>query len=321
MKVSVWMSAYNHEKYISQCIDAVLMQKTDFDFDIIIGEDCSKDRTREIVIEYKNKFPDKIKLFLPEKNIGMMEMDAATWNMCTGDYIALLNGDDYWTDENKLQTQSDFLDNNKDTVMCFHKAKVVNEITGDSFETVFLEDGNELPDELPIESLLNGYNPVMTPTVMIKNILSIPDNYTELPYGDMPLYLLLTEKGKIKYIDKLMSVYRIHPSGQWQGETVYNNLLKDLKFYEKMNDKMNYKYDKQIKKIFAQRYFDLIISDINQMNTEEAKINFEKLKFNNTDYSQISEEEINNLHQILFKDRDTSSYKSFLSREVKWKIN
>ncbi|MBK8553002.1 MAG: glycosyltransferase [Ignavibacteria bacterium] len=267
MKVSVWMSAYNHEKYLAQCLDSVLRQRTNFDFDIILGEDCSKDRTREVALEYQKKYPEKIKLFLPEKNIGMMEMDLATWGLCKGEYLALLNGDDYWTDENKLQTQSDFLDNNPDTVICFHKAKVEDETNGSSFETVYLEPN----DTMPIESLLLGYNPIMTPTVMIRNLWKIPDWYRELPYGDMPLYLMLAQKGKIKYIDRLMSVYRVHSSGQWQGESVYNNLLKDLKFYKVMNEKLDYKYDDLIKIIFAQRYFDLIIIDIDKKESNRQK--------------------------------------------------
>lgn len=317
MKVSVWMSAYNHEKYISQCLDAVLMQKTNFDFEIIIGEDCSKDRTRQIVCEYQKNFPGKIKLFLPENNIGMMQMDVATREMCTGEYIALLNGDDYWTDENKLQIQSDFLDNNPDTVICFHKAKVENETNGETFETVFLESGNELP----VESLLLGYNPIMTPTVMIRNILQIPYYFADLPYGDMPLYLLLAEKGKIKYIDKLMSVYRIHSSGQWQGEKVYKNLQKDIYFYTVMNQKLNLKYEKQIKKIFAQRYFDMIICRIKQNNYDEARDHFERLKSNNHSFSQISKEDCDILNQMLFEGTFNEKCEELLSRNVKWKIN
>jgi glycosyltransferase involved in cell wall biosynthesis len=317
MKVSVWMSAYNHEKYISQCLDSVLMQKTEFDFEIIIGEDCSKDRTREIVCEYQKKFPHKIKLFLPENNIGMMKMDVATRDLCTGDYIALMNGDDYWTDENKLQLQADFLDKNPDTVMCYHKAKVENETNGESFETVFPESGNELP----VEFLLLGYNPVMTPTVMIRNILHIPDYFAELPYGDMPLYLLLSEIGKIKYIDKLMSVYRIHSSGQWQGEKVYNNLLKDIHFYSVMDEKLNFRYTDLIKKIFAQRYFDLAISKIKQNNFDEARNFFDKLKTVNSDNSQISKEDETNLYQILFEGAFNEKSEELLKREIKWKIN
>ena len=317
MKVSIWMSAYNHEKYISQCLDSVLAQKTDFDFEIVLGEDFSKDRTREIVIEYKNRYPDKFKLYLPEKNIGMMEMDIATWNLCTGEYIALLNGDDYWTDENKLQVQADFLDNNPDAVMCYHKAKVENETTGYVFETVYPESG----EELNAEYLLLGYNPVMTPTVMIRNILDVPDYYRELPYGDMPLYLLLSQKGKIKYIDRLMSLYRIHPSGQWQGESVYNNLLKDIKFYEIMNEKLDYKYEDLINKIFSQRYFDLTLHSIERNDTEKAKKYYSKLLEKNKNFSQINKEDSDILGNLLFKETDRLLYEDFLKREVKWKIN
>ncbi len=317
MKVSVWMSAYNHEKYISQCLDSVLNQKTDFDFDIILGEDCSKDRTREIVTDYKNRYPDKFRLYLPEKNIGMMEMDIATWNLCTGEYIALLNGDDYWTDEYKLQTQADFLDNNPDAVMCYHKARVENETTGYVFDTVYPESG----DELTAEYLLLGYNPVMTPTVMIRNILTVPDYYRDLPYGDMPLYLLLSQKGKLKYIDKLMSLYRIHPSGQWQGESVYNNLLKDIKFYEIMNEKLNYRYEDLIDKIFSQRYFDLTLHCIEINDTDKAKEYYSKLLEKNKNYSQIKKEDSDLIEEILFKKTDKSLHRDFLKREVKWKIN
>ncbi len=317
MKVSVWMSAYNHEKYLEQCLDSVLMQKTNFDFEIILGEDCSKDRTREIAVEYQKKYPGRFKLFLPEKNIGMMAIDAATWNMCDGEYIALLNGDDYWTDENKLQIQADFLENNPDAVMCFHKAKVENETDGSSFETVYLEPG----DTLPIESLLRGYNPIMTPTVMMRNILSMPEWYPELPYGDMPVYLMLAEKGTIKYIDRNMSVYRIHSNGNWQGESVYNNLLKDLKFYEVMNKTLNYKYDNLIKKIFAQRFFDLVICEIKLGNFDKAKKFLEELNLSDTEFVKVNEKEILIFNDILFEGTDYRNYDELFSREVKWKVN
>ncbi len=317
MKVSVWMSAYNHEKYIAQCLDSVLSQETNFDFEIILGEDCSTDNTRALAVKYKEKFPDIFQLYLPEKNIGMMEMDIATWKMCTGQYIALLNGDDYWTDKNKLQTQVDFLENNPDTVMCYHKAFVENETNGYSFETVFDEKDNTLP----VESLLQGYNPVMTPTVMIRNILEPPDWYSELPYGDMPIYLMLAEKGKIKYIDKMMSVYRIHSNGQWQGETVYNNLLKDLKFYKVINEKLNFKYDHLIKKIFANRYFDLIICNIKENNFVEAKKYYEELMMTDMDFLNQNKKDISSIYGILYEDICIEKFDELLNREIKWKVN
>ncbi len=285
MEVSVWMSAYNHDKYIAQCLESIFMQKTNFDFEVIIGDDCSSDKTREILNGYKNKYPGKIKLFLPERNIGMMQMDIATWKMCTGNYLALLNGDDYWTDENKLQIQFDFLEENPDTVMCFHQVLVENETDGSSFKTVYLEKDNILP----VESLLYGYNPVMTPSVMIKNVFPIPDWFSDLPYGDMPLYLMLAQLGKIRYIDKLMCVYRIHSKGHWQGDSVYNNLLKDLKFYRVMNEKLDHKYDAEIKKIFAQRYFDLVRVCIIKDNFIQAKRFFKKLILSDNDFMICTE--------------------------------
>lgn len=316
MKVSVWMTAYNHEKYLAQCLDSVLMQKTDFDFDIILGEDCSTDKTREIALEYQKYHPDKIKLFLPEKNTGMMQMDVATHVLCKGEYLALLNGDDYWTDENKLQIQADFLDANPDSVMCYHKALVENEDTGYTFETVYLENS----DTLPVESLLLGYNPVMTPTVMIRNIISLPEWYCSMPYGDMLIYLLLVQKGKIRYIDRMMSLYRIHPGGNWQGETVYNNLLKDLRFYRVMNEKLGYVYDKQIREIFAQRYFDMTLSDLRSKKYYQAKRFFKKLILTDSIFLKNNKRDLINLYNILYEGSDENNFEELLNKQVKWKI-
>ena len=316
MKVSVWMTTYNHEKYISQCLDSVLAQKTNFDFEIILGEDCSTDSTREIVIDYQKKHPDKIKLFLPEKNMGAMEIDLPTWKMCSGKYLALLNGDDYWTDENKLQIQADYMDNDPDTVLCFHKAMIVNETNGHSEETVYIEP----TDILPAESLLNGYNPIQTGTVMYKNIIEIPEWYAELPYGDMFLYLLLSQKGKLKYIDKNMGVYRIHSSGQWQGDSVYNNLLKDLKFYRVMNEKLGFKYEERIRHIFAQRYFDLVLINIRQKKYYQAKRYFKKLILSDTEYLKNNRRDILNIYRILHEGAYEEHFEELLNRQVKWKI-
>jgi len=317
MKVSVWMSAYNHENYIGQCLDSVLSQKTNFDFEIILGEDCSTDNTREIVIEYKNKFPEKFKLHLPEKNIGMMAMDLATCRMCSGEYVALLNGDDYWTDENKLQLQANFLDSNHDTVLCYHKAKIENETDGSSFETVFPESGMELP----IESLLLGYNPIMTPTVMMRNVLELPDWFRELPYGDMPIYLLLSQRGKLKYINRMMSIYRIHSNGNWQGDSVYNNLAKDLRFYKILNEKLDYKYENLINEIFSQRYFDMILIDLRQNRIDEAKYLFKMLNEFETEFTKKNQSHISDLQKIIFEGVDKNDYRELINREVKWKVN
>lgn len=317
MKVSVWMTTYNHEKYISQCLDSILSQKTNFEFEVILGEDCSTDRTREIVIKYRENFPDKIKLFFPERNMGAMQIDIPTWKMCKGEYLALMNGDDYWTDENKLQIQADLLDKNPDTVLCFHKALIVNETNGTSEETVYLEPD----DTLPAESLLNGYNPIQTSTVMHRNIVEVPEWYSELPYGDMYFYLMLSQRGKIKYTDKLMSVYRIHSQGHWQGDSIKKNLVKDLKFYGVMNKLLNRKYDGLIRRIYSQRYFDLIICNLKQNSYDDAKYYYRMLSQIGGQFLEDNKADISKLKEILFENRAAGDFPDIIGRDVKWKVN
>jgi glycosyltransferase involved in cell wall biosynthesis len=124
MKVSVLMLTYNHEAYVAQALESVLMQQTDFAYEIVLGEDCSTDHTREIVIDFQRQFPEKLRLLLPAQNLGMHQNFMQTLNACTGKYIALLEGDDCWTSPYKLQRQADYLDRNNDFAICFHNARM-----------------------------------------------------------------------------------------------------------------------------------------------------------------------------------------------------
>ena len=112
-KVSVCMITYNHENFIREAIEGVLMQKTDFPIELIIGEDCSTDNTRKIVLEYASKYPEIIRPLLPDNNLGVRTNFFNTLNVCRGEYIALCEGDDYWIDSTKLQSQVDYLAKNK----------------------------------------------------------------------------------------------------------------------------------------------------------------------------------------------------------------
>ena len=126
--LSIACVTYNHELYIRQCLDSFLMQKTNFLFEIVIGEDCSTDNTGSIVTEYARKYPEIIKARCNKKNIGVQENSLLVFRDCTGKYIALCDGDDYWTDPYKLQKQVDFLEANKDFVICFHQIRIRNEL-------------------------------------------------------------------------------------------------------------------------------------------------------------------------------------------------
>ena len=119
-KVSVLMIAYNEEQFVKQAIQSVLMQKANFEYELVIGEDCSTDRTREIVLEFQRKYPDRIRLLLAKRNLGASVNWIRTLRGCRGQYVANLDGDDYLTSAHELQKQADFLDAHPECSICFH---------------------------------------------------------------------------------------------------------------------------------------------------------------------------------------------------------
>lgn len=212
-KVSVLMITYNHEKYIEHAVRSVMMQETDFDYELIIGEDCSTDRTREIVLRLKEEFPDKIRLLLHEKNVGMSRNFVEVFNQCQGEYIALLEGDDYWIDSRKLQVQADYLDVAPSCVVCAHRTCIVDE------NDQILE--NYTPrsiTEYQHESLwTRPHGEIITCSVLVRNIDGgLPEEFNLLRAAvDESLYLFLTEQhdGLVHVMDRVMACYRIHEGG------------------------------------------------------------------------------------------------------------
>lgn len=125
--VSVVMLAYNHEKYIAQAIESIVSQKTDFRFELLIGEDCSTDRTREIIRFYKKKYPAIIRMFLHKRNVGATKNVYSLNRRALGKYITLCEGDDYWCDDNRLQKDVDFLEANRQYVGICNRCRIVDE--------------------------------------------------------------------------------------------------------------------------------------------------------------------------------------------------
>ena len=210
--VSIYCITYNHEKFISQAIESFLMQKTNFPVEIVIGEDCSTDNTRAICLEYKEKFPDKIKLLLPEHNLGMTQNAITTLQSCNGKYIALCDGDDYWTDENKLQKQVEFLEANEDFSICFHAVKILinNELIYD-YITGEIHDVTDIYD-------LAVRNHMHTCSVVFRRNEEVLKKISKFDFViDYLLHMLNAQYGKIRKINDLMGVYRVHSGGVHNG--------------------------------------------------------------------------------------------------------
>lgn len=203
--VSVFILVYNQELYIKQTIQSILDQKTNFDFNLVIGEDCSTDNTLKILNDFKDKYPDQIKLISLKKNIGLIHNFVNTVKECDGKFIAICDGDDFWLDECKLQKQVDFLENNLDYSIVFTNKTNL-------FSNGTLKDSEEKkPETSNFNDLIKG-NYIASVTVLIRNKVSdfkIPDWFLKYPYGDWPLYLMTVNDGsKIKYLDIITAVYR-----------------------------------------------------------------------------------------------------------------
>lgn len=255
IKVSVLIMTYNHEGFIRQAIDSVLMQHTDFIFEIIISEDCSTDNTRATVLEYSQKHPDKIKLLLSEKNLHNNDIVTRGLAAAQGLYTALLDGDDYWTSANKLQQQADFLDSHPNCTVSFHNALVVDE---SNMKSSFNWTPSDIPEITSINDIWQG-NYIATSSVMFRNgvLRGIPEWYKSLfPITDWPLHILHAEKGNIGFINKVMSVYRHHPGGMYSPYSEYRKQDETLKFYLTMNYNLDYKYDRIINEAVSKYFFE-----------------------------------------------------------------
>ena len=206
--LSIWMVTYNQELYIEEAIESVMMQKTNFNYKLYIGEDLSNDKTREICIKLKEKYSSRIELFLNEINVGGTQNALRIYKHCFNSgtkYVALLEGDDYWTDPYKLQKQVDFLEANPDYVLSFHKIKILKP-NGELVEDFI----TKVPENYETqETLARLGNYIHTPSVVFRNVLKeLPKEFSISPIGDYFLYMLLSEHGKLKYLEEEMAVYR-----------------------------------------------------------------------------------------------------------------
>ena len=245
-KVSVLITTYNHENYIAQCIESVLRQQTNFDFEILIGEDDSSDATRKICQQYAQKFPEKIKLFLNKRKdvIHILGKPTGRRNFvqllkkANGQYLARCEGDDYWTDVHKLQKMVDFLDRHSDYMVAFHR--VARQIGNQLQPERYLPPGEK--EVYQITDLFQFDNFIRTSSVIFRNLFKgkIPEWVLNVPFGDITFNMLHAQQGKIKYFKEEMGVYRVHDKGVYSGETSVSNLFKAILTYQILAEKLGF---------------------------------------------------------------------------------
>lgn len=212
MKVSVATVTYNHEAYIAQTIESVLMQEGDFDIELIIGEDCSTDRTLEIVRSYESKYPSIIRVIASPVNLGGQRNIAQALDACTGKYVAILDGDDYWISPQKLATQVKYMEENPGCAVCSHNTQVVYD---DGRPTLYLSMAHQ-PGRSELADILR-LNFIASCTVMYRwgLVTELPPWWDDVRIGDLVLHALHARYGWIGYIDEVLSAYRMHAGGSW----------------------------------------------------------------------------------------------------------
>lgn len=227
ISVSISMITYNHEKYIEEAIESILMQNVDFKFEIVIGDDCSPDNTQMIIQKYANQYPDLIKPILRNENIGTLKNLDDINKRCRGKYIIILEGDDYWTDSNKLQSQFEFLEANSEYVAVASWCEVVDENGNISDEITNKYDVFNFNKNIySLEDYQRGKIPGHMNTILFRNMyLNADYDYYKLysahaVVGDRTLYLILVLLGDIYVNQKVMSCYRFFRKN---GSTNYSS--------------------------------------------------------------------------------------------------
>lgn len=263
--LSVIMITYGHENYIQQAIEGVFMQKTNFPIELIICNDASPDATDIIINDILKKAPSHIyvRYIKHENNIGMMKNHHFALKKAVGKYIAICDGDDFWTDKKKIQKQVAFLENNPDFSIVCHNFKTQN---GDIISEHSHFDNLNLKENADIVDLAEN-NIIATLTAVIRNVEINIKKWTEdAPLGDLILFLQVARSGKIKYLNEKMAVYRENV-GVWSGKKMkhenmvylYDNLADDYKDLPKVRANLLLNKNKHAKAYLKELSFSQMI--------------------------------------------------------------
>ena len=234
--VSVSLLVYNHDEFIEQALESILTQDTNFPFEIVIGDDASTDGTSEIINRHQREYPDKIKILRSTENLGKHTGNGRlnflrNLRACRGKYIAMLEGDDCWTDSAKLQKQIEHLERHSDCAGSCHDVAIVDDVGNKlSLPDVFVDYGDKV--DLCFNDIVTSKTPIHTASFVFREdvIECLPDWFLNAPYGDRPLMYLTAERGQIRRIPEVLSAYRKHQGGLTQKSSGLAYALIFLRF-------------------------------------------------------------------------------------------
>jgi glycosyltransferase involved in cell wall biosynthesis len=269
--VSVCMIAFNHERFIEEAIDGVLSQRVSFPIELVIGDDRSTDDTKRICEEYKKQHPF-IRLLDRPHNLGMQRNFMETLRSCQGKYIALCEGDDFWTDPDKLEEQVAFLETHQDFAVCHHRVRILDE---SQRAKRALLSSRPATDVTTFEELARKQHIQTVSCVFRNKLFDFPEDFFLSVYGtDYALNLLNAYHGKIKFLDKVMGVYRIHDQGEWSGRPSIERSTKAVDTIRRCSEHF---YPRAAAEFEYHRQLMTCLLDFEKRDFHQFRTNFKKL--------------------------------------------
>lgn len=241
---------YNHEPYIAQAIESVLAQETEYDYEINVIEDCSSDRTQEIIVRYKEKYPDKINLYFNKKNVGTLSPPPQKvfhkgFRTLKGEYIAILEGDDYWSCPQKLQKQVSFLEANPEYVACAHNTvKIYEDASEQPHRFMYWQGIKQVHTAGDFAEMTSFFH---TSSILYRNVMNgkPPWNFRSKWSCDIFNTLAHARFGKVRYFDEDMSVYRMHKGGNFSNIPPKGGRIFNIEGLRRYNTWLGYRYLKE----------------------------------------------------------------------------
>ncbi|BCP52230.1 hypothetical protein K32_08470 [Kaistia sp. 32K] len=234
--VTAVIVAYNHERYIAQALDSVLMQKTTFPYEVIVSEDRSTDSTMDVIQDFVDRYPDRIRVIRSDVNLGNNDVVTRALQLARGRYLTWLDGDDYWVSPDKLQSQFDFMEAHPDSAITYHDVARVTE-TGEVIRILKGTDKRATIDDL-IQSNFVGIGGMIRAAAL----QDIPAWLRDMPAGDWPLCLLAARSGFIDYLEGPLAHYRIHGSSNWAARPLLEQSLLSLELLNDLEDHLGADY-------------------------------------------------------------------------------
>lgn len=314
--VSICCTAYNQEKYIEDALKGFLMQETNFAFEILISDDCSTDKTTQIIQDYKNRYPRIIKPLIQKENQyskGALPIRDLILPYVSGKYIALCEGDDYWTDSTKIQQQVDFLEQNPEFMGCGHNTRFL--VNGELTDRLFVNSDSKKDSYIFDDFIDFAY--LHTTSLVFRYDSKHKDQideylakYSSVKRNDVYMLLVFSKFGSIKYIDRIMSVYRMNDGGIWSGADEQAQLIMFL------HGCVDFSY------IFGDEYKDKFLYSF--ANTFSESCNIESPDFGSKVLTELSQRDFKTIIESFarFKKRDNetirecSEYIEFLEKQV-----